>query len=60
MNESIQLVMACCNNIVNDEEIIYGDHLDIALFNYTKAKISNRSVELNGKSYEIVKTFEFT
>lgn len=52
--------MACCNNIVNDEEIIYGEHLDIALFNYTKAKISNRSVELNGKSYEIVKTFEFT
>jgi cation-transporting ATPase 13A3/4/5 len=39
--------MACCNNIVNEEEIIYGDNLDLALFKNSRAKINYRNVELD-------------
>ncbi|CAD8166784.1 unnamed protein product [Paramecium octaurelia] len=60
LNKIIRLVMACCNNIVNEEEIIYGDHLDLALFKNSSAKIFYRTVLLDGINYDIVKTFEFT
>ena len=52
--------MACCNNIVNEEEIIYGDNLDLALFKNSMAKINYKNVVLDSNTYEIVKTFEFS
>ena len=57
--ENINLCLANCHCLILQDNVVNGDGMELALFDYSKAQMNYSHVTVNDKQYVNIKIFDF-